>query len=146
MPLCITEFRYEELVAEERLLFNEVQSLNDKIELWSSQRPGQTRSDSVPPSGSARRFDTSSSNLLPEIIEYDVSHLAVDINHYDVLSSTIAISTGTRWNHRQLGWIWSWDLSSNTKQIQGRSVVLERACVSLERASTLSCPLLVGSR
>ena len=103
MPFCITEFRYEELVAEERLLFNEVQSLNDKIELWSSQRPGQPRSDSVPPSGSARRFDTSSSNLLPEIIEYDVSHLAVGINHYDRLSSTIAISTGTRWNHRQLG-------------------------------------------
>ena len=66
--------RYEELIAEERLLSNEVQALTDKIEIWSSQRPGQQRSDSVPPPGSARKFDTSNSNLLPEIIAYDVNH------------------------------------------------------------------------
>jgi hypothetical protein len=65
--------RYEELIAEERLLSNEVQALSDKIDIWSTQRPGQQRSDSVPPPGSARKFDTSNSNLLPEIIEYDVS-------------------------------------------------------------------------
>jgi hypothetical protein len=65
-------FRYEELIAEERLLSNEVQALSDKIEIWSSQKPGQQRSESVPPPGSARKFDTSNSNLLPEIIEYDV--------------------------------------------------------------------------
>ncbi|CAF3472942.1 unnamed protein product [Rotaria sordida] len=66
-----SRLKYEELIGEERLLSNEVQALNDKIELWSKQRPGQQRSDSVPPSGSARKFDTSNSNLLPEIIEYD---------------------------------------------------------------------------
>ena len=68
--------RYEELITEERLLSNEVQTLNDKIELWSTKRPGQHRSDSVPPPGSARKFDTSNSNLLPEIIEYDVSEFS----------------------------------------------------------------------
>lgn len=49
-------------------------ALNEKIELWSKQRPGQQRSDSVPPPGSARKLDTTNSNLLPEIIEYDVSN------------------------------------------------------------------------
>jgi hypothetical protein len=77
--------RYEELIAEERLLSNEVQALSDKIEIWSTQRPGQQRSDSVPPPGSARKFDTSNSNLLPEIIEYDVSIFVVFIDIYDFL-------------------------------------------------------------
>ncbi|CAF2039949.1 unnamed protein product [Rotaria magnacalcarata] len=67
-----SRLKYEELIAEERLLSNEVQSLNEKIELWSKQRPGQQRSESVPPpSASARKIDASNSNLLPEIIEYD---------------------------------------------------------------------------
>ena len=65
--------RYEELTAEERLLSNEVQALNDKIDLWSTQRAGQGRSESVPAVGSARKFDATNANLLPEIIEYDVS-------------------------------------------------------------------------
>jgi hypothetical protein len=71
------------LIAEERLLSNEVQALSDKIEIWSTQRPGQQRSDSVPPPGSARKFDTSNSNLLPEIIEYDVSDLTTFNNIHD---------------------------------------------------------------
>lgn len=67
--------RYEELIAEERLLSNEVQALSDKIEIWSKQRPGQYRSESLPPqSASARKIDASNSNLLPEIIEYDVNN------------------------------------------------------------------------
>ncbi|CAF1199471.1 unnamed protein product [Adineta ricciae] len=66
-----SRLKYEELIAEERLLSNEMQALTDKIEIWSNQRPGQQRSDSVPPPGSARKFDTSNSNLLPEIIAYD---------------------------------------------------------------------------
>ncbi|CAF3431830.1 unnamed protein product [Rotaria sp. Silwood1] len=66
-----SRLKYEDLIAEERLLSNEVQALNDKIELWSKQRSGQQRSDSVPPSGSARKFETFNANLLPEIIEYD---------------------------------------------------------------------------
>ncbi|CAF2486930.1 unnamed protein product [Rotaria sp. Silwood2] len=73
-----SRLKYEELIAEERLLSNEVQALNDKIELWSKQRPGQQRSDSVPPSGSARKLDTSNSNLLPEIIEYDGEDKFID--------------------------------------------------------------------
>lgn len=72
-------FRYEELIAEERLLSNEVQALSDKIEIWSNQRPGQQRSDSVPPPGSARKFDTSNSNLLPEIIAYDVNNSTINL-------------------------------------------------------------------
>ncbi len=77
--------RYEELIAEERLLSNEVQALSDKIDIWSTQRPGQQRSDSVPPPGSARKFDTSNSNLLPEIIEYDVSDSHKFLNIYKFL-------------------------------------------------------------
>ncbi len=77
--------RYEELIAEERLLSNEVQALSDKIDIWSTQRPGQQRSDSVPPPGSARKFDTSNSNLLPEIIEYDVSDSHKFNNIYKLL-------------------------------------------------------------
>lgn len=59
---------------------NEIQALNEKIELWSTQRPGQQpqRSESVPPTGSARKLDSSNSNLLPEIIEYDVILLVYD--------------------------------------------------------------------
>ncbi len=72
--------RYEELIAEERLISNEVQALNDRIDIWSTQRPGQQRSDSVPPPSSARKFDTSNSNLLPEIIAYDVSDFTIVIN------------------------------------------------------------------
>jgi hypothetical protein len=71
------------LIAEERLLSNEVQALSDKIEIWSTQRPGQQRADSVPPPGSARKFDISNSNLLPEIIEYDVSNFIIFINIHD---------------------------------------------------------------
>ncbi|CAF4249611.1 unnamed protein product, partial [Adineta steineri] len=66
-----SRLKYEELIAEERLLSNEVQALSDKIDLWSTQRPGQQRNESVPPPSSARKFDNSNSNLLPEIIEYD---------------------------------------------------------------------------
>ncbi|UJR36971.1 hypothetical protein I4U23_029679 [Adineta vaga] len=66
-----SRLKYEELIAEERLLSNEIQALSDKIEIWSNQKPGQQRSDSVPPTGSARKFDNSNSNLLPEIIAYD---------------------------------------------------------------------------
>jgi hypothetical protein len=73
------------LIAEERLLSNEVQALSDRIEIWSTQRPGQQRSDSVPPTGSARKFDSSNSNLLPEIIEYDVSDLILFIHMNDFL-------------------------------------------------------------
>jgi hypothetical protein len=68
-----------------------VQALSDKIEIWSTQRPGQQRSDSVPPPGSARKFDTSNSNLLPEIIEYDVSDFIMFINTSDFM--LIALST-----------------------------------------------------
>lgn len=77
--------RYEELIAEERLLSNEVQALSDKIDIWSTQRPGQQRSDSVPPAGSARKFDSSNSNLLPEIIEYDVR------NYFIIFNKTLSI-------------------------------------------------------
>jgi hypothetical protein len=90
------------LTAEERLLSNEVQALSDRIEIWSTQRPGQHRSDSVPPAGSARKFDTSNSNLLPEIIEYDVSNSISFINNMDDFLF-IAFSTRTWWNDRKLG-------------------------------------------
>ena len=97
--LCF--FRYEELTAEERLLSNEIQALSDRIEIWSTQRPGQHRSDSVPPPGSARKFDASNSNLLPEIIEFDVSNSIVFINTYDFLF--VAFSTRKWWDHGKLG-------------------------------------------
>jgi len=90
------------LIAEERLLSNEVQALSDKIEIWSTQRPGQQRSESVPPPGSARKFDSSNSNLLPEIIEYDVSIFVIFINVDDDFLF-IAFSTRTWWNNRKLG-------------------------------------------
>ena len=65
--------RYEELIAEERLLSNEVQALNDKIDIWSSQKGGgQTRSESVPSARAVHKFEATNSNLLPEIVEYDV--------------------------------------------------------------------------
>ncbi|CAF1541589.1 unnamed protein product, partial [Didymodactylos carnosus] len=68
-----TRMKYEELIAEERLLSNEVQALNDKIDLWSSQK--YQRSESAQPQ-SARRIETLSaktttSNLLPEIVDFD---------------------------------------------------------------------------
>jgi len=47
-----TRMKYEELTAEERLLSNEVQALNDKIDLWSTQR--QRCESTQPPPSSAR--------------------------------------------------------------------------------------------
>lgn len=86
--------RYEELTAEERLLSNEVQALSDRIEIWSTQRPGQQRSESVPSVGSARKFDPSNANLIPEIIEYDVSHSINLFSH----SQSLSISSVFSWN------------------------------------------------
>ena len=100
-PIKFYFIRYEELTAEERLLSNEVQGLSDRIEIWSTQRPGQQRSESVPPVGSARKFDSSNSNLIPEIIEYDVSDsiISLTLNHCLFL----AFSTRRGWTHRKLG-------------------------------------------
>lgn len=78
-----------------------MQALSDRIEIWSTQRPGQQRSESVPPPASARKFDASNSNLLPEIIEYDVSNnlILLNFDHY----LFVAFSTRTRWNYGKLG-------------------------------------------
>lgn len=89
------------MTAEERLLSNEVQALSDRIEIWSTQRPGQQRSESVPPPGSARKFDASNSNLLPEIIEYDVSD-SLNFFNFDYFLF-VAFSIGTGWHNRRLG-------------------------------------------
>ena len=78
-----------------------MQGLSDRIEIWSTQRPGQQRSESVPPPGSASKFDASNSNLLPEIIEYDVSSCLIFLKFDHYLFA--AFSIGTRWYYRKLG-------------------------------------------